>query len=181
MTIPMAALTSGPMGWGVRWFICLWLLLSVLAGCADGTDSGAGELPTPKAMVLDEVEVRRMEESPQPPADVARSTSSTVSRDEVPDAHGLWVVSRTANAEGTFMLVRNVTHASREGTVIRATRGEGDGETLGPRGTAVWECGAAEVPLTLQTDDGTVIYEAALTCGDAVYVRRSGAALGSIR
>ena len=181
MTIPMAVLTSGPMRWGVRWSLCLWPLLSVLAGCTDGADSGAGELPTPKAVVLDGVEARRAEESPQPPADVARSTSSTVSRDEVRDAHGQWVVSRTANAEGTFMLVRNVTHASGEGTVIRATRGAGDGQTLGPRETAVWECGVAAVPLTLQMDDGTVIYEAALTCGDAVYVRRSGAALGSIR
>ena len=181
MTIPMAVFTSGPMRWGVRWSLCLWPLLSVLAGCTDGADSGAGELPTPKAVVLDAVEARRVEESPQPPADVARSRSNTVSRDEVLDAHGRWVVSRTANAEGTFMLVRNVSDASGDGTVVRATRGEGDSETLGPRATAVWECDADEVPITLQADDGTVIFEAALTCGDAVYVRRSGAALGSIR
>lgn len=103
-----------------------------------------------------------------------------MSRDEVADAQGLWVISRTANAEGVFMLVRNVTAVSEEGAVIHATRGDGQAETLGPRETAAWECDGA-VPLTLRSDNGAVIFDAVLTCGDALYVRRGTALPSALR
>ena len=91
------------------------------------------------------------------------------------------MVSRTANAEGTFLLVRNVTGASGEVAVIHATLGDGDPDALRPRETSLWECDAAAMPLTLRTDDGTVIYDAPVECGDALYVRRDAAVTGVLR
>ncbi len=161
--------------------VCLYLLSFVLAGCADGTDPEPGESLARKAAALDRIETASEAESPQPAAVVAQSMSSSVSRDEVAAARGQWVVSRTANAEGTFILVRNVTDASGGSAVVRATRGGGDGETLGPRATTVWECDDVAVPATLGTDDGTVIYDGPLECGDALYVRRGPVVSNALR
>ena len=157
---------------------CFCTLFLVLAGCADSTDSGAVALLKEGLAARDaSTETRSSEESPRLPVGLAQSSSSTVSRDEVADARGLWVVSRTANAEGTFVLLRNLSGASEEAAVVHATRGDGPAEALGPRETAVWECNGA-VRLTLRNDNGTVIFDAVPTCGDAVYVRR-GAAVSS--
>ena len=164
-----------------RLTLCLYMLSFVLAGCADSTDSEPGELLARKAAALDPIETAAGAESPQPPASVAQSMSSTVFRDEVVAAHGKWVVSRTANAEGTFMLVRNGTDASGEAGVVRAARGGEDAETLGPRETTVWECDDVAVPVALRTDDGTVIYDGPLECGDALYVRRGAVVSNTLR
>ena len=80
-----------------------------------------------------------------------------------------------ANPNGAFILVRNVTEAATEAAMVRVVRGEGDGDTLGPRETRVWDCDDGAMPLTVRTDDGAVIFGASLECGDAVYVRRGGA------
>lgn len=154
--------------------------LFVLAGCADGTDSGPGELAVRKA-VLESVETRSEEAPPQRPAGLAQSISSAASRDELAAADGRWVVSRMANPQGAFVLVRNVTADSVEAPTVRIVRGEGDGDTLGPRETRVWECDGDAMPLTARTDDGTVIYDGSLECGDALYVRRDAAVSDALR
>ncbi len=91
-------------------------------------------------------------------------------------AGGRWVVSRMVNPQGEFVLVRNVTAATVEAAMVRVVRGGGDGDRLGPRETRVWECEDDATPFTVSAADGTVIHDAALECGDALYVRR-GAAL----
>ena len=77
-----------------------------------------------------------------------------------------------ANPQGAFVLVRNVTADEVEAATVRVVRGEGDGDSLGPRETRVWECDRDTMPLTAGTDAGTVIFDGSLECGDALYLRR---------
>ena len=162
----------GPPRGGASFGLCM--LLSVLAGCADSSDSEPGKLAARKA-VLESAETLSAEESPQRPAGLAQSVSSAASRDELTAADGRWVVSRMANPEGAFILVRNVTEASTEAAMVRVGRGDGDGDTLRPRETRVWECDDDTMPLTVRTEGGTAIFDASLECGDALYVRRDAA------
>ena len=162
----------GPPRGGASFGLCM--LLAVLAGCADNSDSEPGKLAAQKA-VLESAETLSAEESPRRPAGLAQSVSSTASRDELTAADGRWVVSRMANPQGAFVLVRNVTADAVDAATVRVGRGEGGGGKLGPRETVVWDCDDDAMPLTVRTDDGTLIYDASLECGDALYVRRRAA------
>ena len=148
--------------------------LFVLAGCADGTDPEHGKLPAERT-VSGPVEARSGEAPPQRPAALAQSISRAAFRDELTAAAGRWVVSRMANPQGAFVLVRNVTAGATEAATILVVHGEGGGDTLGPRETRVWKCDGYALPVAVSTNDGTAIFDASLECGDALYVRLDAA------
>lgn len=156
--------------------------LFVLAGCDDGGETALDAPSSEIAAALKHgTETPAGEDVPQRPALMAESVSTAASRDEITAADGRWTVSRTGNPEGAFVLVRNDSAASMEAAIVHLAHGDAGGDALGPRETKVLECAGDAVPLTLRTDDGTVIHDAPLDCGDALYVRRHAAASGSLR
>lgn len=104
-------------------------------------------------------------------------------RDAVVAGGTSWEVARTANPQGSFTLLRNVSDPSDAAAVLHAAFGNDSVEILAPRQTKTWNCaGSAErddapVMLAVRTADDEVIHEASVRCGDAVYVGRQAGAM----
>ena len=110
------------------------------------------------------------------------ATSQASFRDAVVAGGASWEVTRTANPQGSFMLLRNVTDPSDATAVLHAAFGNNSVEILTPRQTKTWNCAGpvnpddAPATLTVRTANDEVIHEASIRCGDAVYVGRQAGA-----
>ena len=85
----------------------------------------------------------------------------------------MWAVERAANPGGSFALFRN-TSQSENGAALQLALGKREGAVLAPRETVTWHCDllAEHAEVTVRTPTGALVYQAAINCGDAVYLKR---------
>lgn len=104
------------------------------------------------------------------------STGEAAGRRDVTVAGESWAITRTGNPQGSFVLVRNATEPQTGDATLHVSLGRRGAVALAPRKTAVWDCGLLEDQAGVTvTAAGQLLYDAAIRCGDAVYLKRAAA------